>query len=107
MKNLLLAFLFIGFVTVSSYAAPTVLSTGAEIEFCEDGKKCTKKDCKHAKKSCKASKKECSKKASAKACCSKKASEGKKCCASASAKTCSKSKEKAGNTKEENKEKRR
>ena len=91
MKNLLLIVAFLGFMISPSFAATTV--TSSNIEFCEDDKKCDKKNCK------KGDKKEC-KKGDKKACCSKDAKKAtasanakKSCCASkTSGKTCSKSK---------------
>jgi hypothetical protein len=85
MKNLILIIAFLGFMITPSFA--TTNFTSSSIEFCEDGKKCDKKDCKHNKKECK--------KGDKKACCSKdaKATAKKSCCAGkTSGKTCSKSK---------------
>lgn len=85
MKNLLLIVAFLGFMVSPSFAATTV--TSSNIEFCEDGKKCDKKDCKHKKEECT---KDCKK-----ACCTKdaKASAKKSCCAhKKGGKTCSKAK---------------
>lgn len=83
MKNLLLIVAFLGFMISPSFAVTTV--TSSNIEFCEDGKKCDKKDCKHNKKECKKGDKKC---------CSKdaKASAKKSCCSKSSGKSCSKSK---------------
>ena len=84
MKNLILIVAFLGFMISPSFAVTTVNSSN--IEFCEDGKKCDKKDCKHKKKECKKGDKKC---------CSKdaKATAKKSCCAGKnSAKKCSKSK---------------
>jgi len=55
MKNLLLIIALVTF-TFSSYANKAIVKTSSSTEFCEDGKKCDKKDCKH-----KTAKKECSK----------------------------------------------
>lgn len=84
MKNLVLIVAFLGFMVAPSFAA-TTLTNSFEVEFCEDGKKCDKKDCKHKKHECK--------KDGKKACCSKdaKASTKKSCCAGAKGKKCSKS----------------
>ena len=86
MKKLLVAFAFIGFLATSSFAASTVLASSFDVEFCDDDKNCTKKDCKHDKKACtakkdckKGDKKACAAKSDAKkSCCSKK--DGKKSC---------------------------
>ena len=91
MKNLLLAFAFIAFISTTTNASTTIIKTSSEVEFCEDGKKCDKKDCKHNKKDCKTSKKECSK-AEKKGSCDKK--DKKACCDKSKAKSCDKSKSK-------------
>ena len=90
MKKLLVAFAFIGFLATSSFAASTVLTSNFDVEFCDDDKNCTKKDCKHNKKACTA-KKEC-KKGDKKAC--TKANAKKACCSKDKAKSCSKGKTK-------------
>ncbi len=84
MRNLLLIIALVTF-TFSSYANKTIVKTTTNIEFCEDGKKCDKKDCKH-----KADKTACSKDCK-KACCSKEATTKKSCCASKTGTKCSKS----------------
>ena len=62
MKNLLLAFAFIGFM-VTSYATTTTTSVSTVMTECDGDDKCDKKDCKHDTKACadhkKSSKKEC------------------------------------------------
>lgn len=84
MKNLLLIIAFLGFMITPTFAVTN--TTVTNVEFCEEGKKCDKKDCKHNKKECKKGDKKCCSKDS-------KASAKKSCCASkASGKTCSKSK---------------
>src|SRR5690606_19324603 len=91
MKNLLLIIALVTF-TFSSYANKIIVKTTTNVEFCEDGKKCDKKDCKH-----KTAKKDC-KKGDKKACCSKDAaantataSAKKSCCAGKTGAKCSKS----------------
>lgn len=59
MKKLMLAVAFFSFVGLTSVSAAS---------FCEDGKKCDKKECTHKKGD---AKKECSSKDAKKACCSK------------------------------------
>lgn len=87
MKNLIVAIAFIGFMVSPTFAA-TAESNITGTEFCEDGKKCDKKDCKHKKKDCK--------KGDKKACCSKDAKAKKACCSKDSKKSCHK-KEEGGN----------
>jgi len=88
MKNLIVAIAFIGFMAAPSFALTTDESATV-IEFCEDGKKCDKKNCKHKKKSCK--------KGDKKACCSKDAKAKKACCSKdAKGKSCKKKEEGAG-----------
>ena len=89
MKNLILLVAFLGFMVSPSFASTTV--TSSNIEFCEDGKKCDKKDCKHNKKECKKGDKKCCSKDAKKATAS--ADAKKSCCAGKTAgKKCSKSK---------------
>lgn len=83
MKNLLLAFAFIGFM-VTSYATTTT-SVSTVMTECDGDDKCDKKDCKHDTKACadhkKSSKKECKKGDAKKSCCSKDAKkDAKKSC---------------------------
>ncbi|MDF1673402.1 MAG: hypothetical protein P1U41_07835 [Vicingaceae bacterium] len=95
MKNLILLVAFLGFMISPSFAAST--TTSSNIEFCEDGKKCDKKDCKHNKKECKKGDKKCcskdSKASAKKSCCSGK-TDGKKCSKSKAASTTTKTTEK-------------
>ncbi|PJA07283.1 MAG: hypothetical protein COX70_07400 [Flavobacteriales bacterium CG_4_10_14_0_2_um_filter_32_8] len=100
MKNLLLAFAFIGFISTSSFATKTILSSTTTTNVCGDDKKCDKKDCKHDTKECKDYKK-ASSKDTKKTSCEMKGNAKKACCSADKAKTCDKSK---AATKEESKE---
>ena len=77
MKNLLLAFAFIGFM-VTSYASTSIVESSNDIVLCDHGDKCDKKGCKHDSKKCSKDKKACCKKEKTKKACCKK--DAKKSC---------------------------
>ena len=72
MKNLIVAIAFVGFMVTPALAS-TMDANLVGVEFCEDGKKCDKKNCKGKKKSCKKGDKKacCKKDADKKVCCTK------------------------------------
>ena len=87
MKNFILAIAFIGFMVAPTFATTSNVEL-AGMEFCEDGKKCDKKNCKHKKKECK--------KGDKKACCKKDAEAKKACCSKDSKKSCHDKKKEEG-----------
>ncbi len=90
MKNLLLAFAFIGFISASSFATTTIVKSNSSKEVYGDDKKCDKKDCKHDTKECKAYKKDATK--DSKSSCAMKGDAKKACCSANKAKSCDKDK---------------